>query len=1533
MTKTYIVDILRVLKTNGIACSNPTILPQKPDCANIVCELIRDANGNVRSMKVQVPDECPDGCIDVIFDCSEQCSSCGQQRLSICPCTENGDCPDCMDCGPGKYCVSTCKAGEFCSGDKCVECDDTKPCPNGQICFGGKCECPPDKPWKNSKGECVQCSSETPLTACQDCVDGFIVVKDCAVGVLNPDTCKCVECVKSSDCKKPNEKCGPDGCECIEGFKRNLTTGDCEVAPDCERDEDCGGCRKCLASGKCGDFNCPPGFTPSNIPGNCCVKLCDCNNPSCPPGHKCTSLDGTLCFCQDCNVKCNNGKCPEGCECKDGENCGTNPCSGKCNNSVPCAPECGCDEQQNCVPCESLKCAQCEQTTNCKCTTPDNCTTSDCFGPCDENNPCPGPDCGCNDSHICENCSKISCDVDTDCPQGCDCKDNNRCGKTPCANTYCTNPSECGEGCDCVKGKCQTGGGGGNGDGQCNDIITITKNNDCSLTGVLNTQDCCECREIYVHGNQTTTAGSKAIIATLRTGPNVGDPLLSATGIAGDDSVSGQIRYSWEQTAKECNASGTVIPGGSQIILSSNMVLTYVNTDTAADSIFSKSNGTVFIQSGKQYKVTETTMYVESIGLLTNAFSKCTYRIGKTLLYRKSSADSGNYVAMLDRVQRCKNPIFHWYKSLNGSTWTLFRRAYSTFSGGTYKDTVNNANGLELCDYIKVDPDCGCAEEKKYSCNGVTATKYEPHKPETLDITQTDPCGRTIVIDEVAVCDVYKTTSLPYKLYINGVFEADYNVDASNILFAGGLTITKLVPIKQVKLVYPCDDCNEPLIIDLPVLSADCFVCTDATLNMAVAGNCAGITVSGSLMNYTNPLIAVPGCEIKVYANNVLKGTAITDVNGLYLFTFPAVANGTFAIKVVNCLGCEATGSIVISDCCDAVLNAVSYNCATQTITSTITSCPGPLGYNILQNNVIIFSGLYLPSIVLPFALVNGNYTLQVDCGGGCLASKDFSVSCGLPDFTFTNTCIGLIGQITINAFSGGSGAPYLFEYSTDNFSSILGSSAIAPFTFNTTAGTTYQMRVKDSAGNSSSVKISTGLDCSINSFDFTAIMKCISGVQKFCFTPTISGVFTAVVKDFNNVTVFSGPISGTANVEVCTNFTTPPAAGIGSIDLTYNGNLVTKPITIAACAVAAISYDCVTGLSVTGVTSFMVHSTGYPPSGYGPYNSGDPNLFFTDDLTGSRTLTIKSIDGLETYGTVVINCCVHSFTPQDDICDGSTAKVKILLVGAAGNYSATVLDGLSTYCAPQNIVHPGGTATYNLACPLVSNTTYNIQVENLTYGSKFYKDNLTGNTKCIVTKAYTSTNCGGTGGGGGTGSCNLTQGDFVITGGCNPVITNNSIKTVSFYFYSTQNTDCTGFGFIEGTPVTINAGQTVSYGGLGNPNLGKKVFINYLGTGVSDPCTLSFCYTGCTGGLSCVLPTPPVASCSFTGFGPTRTLTVLNNNSKAVFWSVNGVDKGIINPGFTGTAFYPNGSVLEILFKCIDDISVTTSLTYTLTC
>lgn len=1538
MAKTYYVNINSITTSDGVTCTNPKITFEKPNCANIVCELLKDASGNPVKIKVQVPDDCPDGCIYVKIDCSEQCSTCGEQRLKICPCTTDSDCPDCHTCGPNGYCVSQCEEDEFCSGGNCVECDEFHPCTGGKVCESGKCKCPPDKPYQNQKGECVQCNNQTPLAACQECVDGIIVLKECQAGVLNPDTCDCVECVKSSDCVKPNQKCGPNGCECEDGFRLNLKTGDCEPIDDCTRDEDCGPCKKCMPDGKCGDYTCPPGYTPSNIPGKCCVKICDCNNPSCPPGHICVNLDGTNCFCQDCNVKCQNGKCPDGCICKDGDNCGTNPCSGKCGPGMPCAPGCGCNENNDCVPCNSLNCTKCAQTPGCECTTPDNCEGSPCNGPCDEKNPCLGQNCGCKNK-LCVNCAEVSCLKDTDCPEGCNCQDGGKCGKTPCANIYCATPADCGKDCDCIEGSCKPGTPTPkNG---CEDTLKIEDNGDCTIKGTLSTKDCCECRDIYAHAALTTSATQRTVNTTLRIGPAVADTALGVTGIIGDDSIFGNIRYTWEQVAKEVNGAGVVLVGGSEINITTNVITAFSGSDNSSVNANVKANGQTVVQGGKTYKIVETTMYVESVGLLSNTVSKCTYQIGKTILYRKSGGENGTYSALSGKVQRCKNPILTWFKSSNGSTWTQIKKTYSQEpSADTFTDILTEADGLELCKYYKLSSDCGCSRDAFYKCDGGTNSKYVPYQPEDLEITQLDPCGLSIRIDEVQLCALFKTTSEPFKLYINGEFHANYNVNASHKLFAGNVTITKTLPIKEVKLVYPCDDCNDPLIINLPSLGADCFLCTDATITMSLAGDCTnGIDVTGTIMKTSAPLVPVAGCSTKIYLNGNLASTVVTDANGAFATNLPVATDGTYVVMAVNCLGCDKSDSIAISGCCEASVSTLSYNPETRELVTVLTGCATPGTFTIKRkvSGTLVHTGTYATPYTIPFPLCANNsgdaYVFEVDCGGGCSANAEFVVNPASPSFDIVNGCNGLTPFFTASNYAGGVGPAYTLQVASDNsFGTILATSGADPFTYNGTEGQTVWVRLLDQCGNSH-IKSSFMPVCSQNSFDFSALMKCISGVQKFCFTPTRTAYYTALVKDVNNVTVYSGSIYAQAGVEICTNFSVAPANGVGTVSLTTDGITIVKNINVVACASATISYDCTTGLSVVGVASFNVHSAGYPGSGYGPFATGDTGLFFTDGANETRTLTIKSPDGSETYGTVAVNCCTHDFVPMDDLCSGPNAKVKISLTGIAGAYEVRVLNGLSLVCAPETINHGGGTSIYTISCNLASSTLYSIEVVNLAYGNRIYKDAGTGNTSCSVTKSYTSTNCGSTGGGGGTLGCGVVESDIVISGGCNPSITNNSSFAVQVQFQSTENTNCTGAQFSDGNLQTINPGQTINYGALSNPNLGKKLVVTYTSTG-GDPCTLSICYTGCTGASTCTLTDDPSAACSTTGALPgNRRLTVTNINAKSVLCFVDGVFKGVIGAGGNLIGYYPNNTTHTILFKCVDDVNEQRSITYLLNC
>lgn len=1528
-TKTYTIDIDKKIQIGGKLCNNYSIVPQKPECANIVCELIKDSKENITAIKIQVPEECADGCVDFIIECKDNCDGCGQQRLRICPCTENSDCPDCEICGPSGYCVSKCDPNEFCSGDRCVECDDENPCHGGKICVAGECKCPPSKPYQNEKGECVECNDITPLLPCEDCVGGKIVDKECAEGVCDNDSGDCVECVKGSDCNVPFEKCKDKKCECIDGYKRNIITGDCEPKSDCTRDEDCGKCRKCLADGKCGDYECPHGYVPSNVPGECCVKLCDCNNPSCPPGYKCINLDGTRCFCQNCNIKCSNGTCPEGCDCNEANNnCEPDECSGKCDPNNPCPPGCGCDDNGDCVKCSKLNCAECEKVKGCNCTTPNNCESSPCSGPCDPNNPC-APGCGCDDDRMCIDCNKVSCSKSDDCPMNCDCdEDSGKCSKNPCQNIDCETHADCGKNCICGdNGKCKKGIPPT--DTGCKDTAQIIDNGNCTIKAVQTTDYCCSCKDIYLNINQTVNPSSRNITSTLL---DTNGTLLSGTGIVNDDEISGTIRYSWEQIAREVNSSGNVIAGGNEISISKTANTIFSNSDTSNVTVSMDSNGSIVTISGKNYKIIETTLYAETIGLLVHKNNKCTYKLGRTIIYRKSQTDAGSYKILLSNVDNCKTPVFVWYKSMDGIIWTEIKRVYSTKTGtNKYEDILEKKDGLEICKYFKFESDCGCLKDAKYSCNGSGLTRYVPIQPIALDVTHNDACGNVIYIKEVQLCDLFIGATIPFKLYINGELHGEFIADNNGILFNGGLEITKNFIIKDVVLEYPCDDCNRNLIIKLPNLSADCETCTDSLMTLNVSGDCStGLFILGNISKKSNPVIKIAGCKVEIYINGNFISNAVTDVNGDFTLNAPVTSNGIYNIKAINCFGCEKTTTISISDCCSANINGITYHCNTNILTSSVSGCAIPATLKIFKDGLEIWSGSYSNSISLPFALQNGEYSVILECSGGCNSSKQFIVSCGQPIFNAVASCIGLDGIITVSGYSGGSGAPYLVEYSIDNFASILGTGTTDPFVINTVPGNTYNIRIKDASGNYSQVKNVNSIDCSVNSFGFSTRMKCFNSVQQFCITPTITGIAQIIVKDFNGVIVYSGNISLQSGVETCNYFQVVPSIGAGSVDITYNGNTVSEPITITACNNVLIDYNCVSGLSVSGVTSFNVHSSGYPSSGYGPYASGDTDLFFTDGINGSRVLTIKSPDGSETYGSVTIDCCVHSVAITDEICNGGNPRMKVHISGNTGTYRVSIYKGVNQVCSPEIIAHTTYTASYSIPCNLENNTNYSVEVENIDYENRIYKDQSVGNVTCSVTVSYTSTNCGNNG---GNNLCPLTSSDFNITGGCTPTVTNNSSYSVNAQFVSREGPGCSGFTINESVVKTINAGQTVGFVTLGHQTLPKELVITYL-SGSGDACQLRICYSGCSGVGSCSLTDDPAASCSSQGAQPgNRRLTVLNNNSVDVFIKVDGVTVGYLIPGASYIGYFGANSSHTITFVCVDDQSQTRTITYTLSC
>ena len=103
----------------------------------------------------------------------------------------------------------------------------------------------------------------------------------------------------------------------------------------------------------------------------------------------------------------------------------------------------------------------------------------------------------------------------------------------------------------------------------------------------------------------------------------------------------------------------------------------------------------------------------------------------------------------------------------------------------------------------------------------------------------------------------------------------------------------------------------------------------------------------------------------------------------------------------------------------------------------------------------------------------------------------------------------------------------------------------------------------------------------------------------------------------------------------------------------------------------------------------------------------------------------------------------------------------------------------------------------------------------------------------------------------------------------------------------------------------------------------------------VGDPCSVSACYTGCTGGAP-PCPNPvvePILGCiKFTNYWR---MTILNTNTVDVLYTINGIQQpSIIAPGGTGIFNTATGGLHTVVFKCIhDQTKVSAPSTITLNC
>ena len=407
------------------ACVNPTVRWEAVEGLIFNC----DIGANCTCVDAQILPGATKACFNLIIDC-EDCEKCPTQVITKCLCDLGGaTCGPCEVCNNG-ICTSVCADGQKCdeANDVCVDdCVSSADCEDGKICVGGRCECPPTKPYIDPvSGRCRACEDNSHCPPCTRCVNGECIPLDCNGGACDPVQDKCVECVDDAQCqaKDPNSCCTGNDCGCCTGFKLDPTTGMCVPDDECKSADDCPECQRCVG-GECVAMECPDGYI---CRGDECISLCDCNNPTCPRGESCTPWGNSMCVCLPCEGACDdNSDCTGlGCYCnKDTGMCTPSPCASvTCSTSTDCGEGCGCMNGE-CLPCDSFDCssavnaAGCAGALGCECNGTD-CVPSNCGNPCVNYADC-ADGCTC-DGGICKSCSDYSC-VNDDCTQtvGCQC--------------------------------------------------------------------------------------------------------------------------------------------------------------------------------------------------------------------------------------------------------------------------------------------------------------------------------------------------------------------------------------------------------------------------------------------------------------------------------------------------------------------------------------------------------------------------------------------------------------------------------------------------------------------------------------------------------------------------------------------------------------------------------------------------------------------------------------------------------------------------------------------------------------------------------------------------------------------------------------------------------------------------------------------------------------------------------------------------------------------------------------------------------
>lgn len=1296
--RSYTFCIKNVRKDNNVVCTNPKIVWLQGYGQAFPC---KEKKG---CMEVVVPDDIS-ACVRGEVIC-EECGPGVSKTFEICPCTTAADCAACSSC-VGGLCVSNCV--------------------NNEECEEGQCVCPDDLPFKDPSGKCVQCLEGVFISNCEVCVNGVIEHKACA-GVCDPDTGDCVNCISATQClgRADGKNCCSNGaCVCCSGNHYNPALGICEPDTTCLKDSDCPSCQNCV-SGSCTPLVCPTGYVCQD---GGCKKICDCSNPSCPTGSVCYPYSATECFCRKCE---GTGPCLPGCELING-NCAPSPCNAPCDPFTPCPTGCGC-QNGRCVSCSSLNCNNCT-IPGCSCQN-NVCAGTPCSGPCDPGNPC-GAGCGCKDN-TCAPCEK-TCNTQDDCYLGCYCDEvNHTCKANPCQYKTCSNPSDCGRDCTCYEGRCipcsafscaecasipgcvcdstntcQSGITGG-----CNDELSLELTSDCKLQATLTKTGCCNCDEVYVDIEFTVNTSVYTVNGYLRSGNTNTSTLLGSLGIANNLPIQGEVEFIPELRLRKISDNSFTTLDYTSVNI--DFAPGGVGTDTVTGLNGGIWNvGDTITYLGAQYKVEDICFYVKGVQVFKFA-NECEYSLGRKAMLCSKTTGAKSGITRLEKLVACRVPIFNWYKD---DFSTPYRREYGyRVNSTTYKSDFIASEGLQTCHKYSVEADCTCTPiTRQYSCNNDdVATNLVVYQPESLHVTQSNACNDTIIIDQVIVCSLL--VGKVYKLYINGVdvsgsYTSALTVQSGGQLFMGNTTVTYTEPITEIKLCYPCDDCNKCLIIP-QTYGGDCFTCSNQEITLTLSGDCTlGITATGTL-EQISPNIPLAGIDVNIYLDDVWYSTVTTDGAGLYSSTIPVTNNKTYRVKA-KVGNCTISKTFSITDCCGLLLTGVNYDCGTGLLNSTASGCSGVLTmtvYDIDNVPVTTPGDPYVGS--LPVALANGTYSLEVFCDGTCSKTVPFSIGCAPPDFVGSVICDSSTPKVEIGTFTNmtypGTASVWVMSTnavpnpsSTPTFTISVPSSSTIDFAHASLLVNKYVFaNLTDSLGNTGGMKyLGKVPDCSIPCFEIlSANVTCdpTPPDSRVCVTLNAGGLYNVQLLDgaMSDAITPQNNVSFSAGVERCVPTSAVYIApGAYTVKVTSVSNplcVKTMAVTVSTCASYSVTYNCTQGLVILQDGSpwtGKIRVDNLPTPSYWSY--AGPNTSYVTDGNHSVQLFSSTNTLLATVNVSSVDCCTVQIENASGICIPNTANGTIEFTPTGGlpteDYNVQVIDQATNTVVDTDVSFAGG--------------------------------------------------------------------------------------------------------------------------------------------------------------------------------------------------------------------------------------------------